>query len=268
MASARRSMARWRLPTVGLDPTPVGVSDDGRTHRARRGRADAPRQGRRASRSSTGLASRRHPDRRAARGVRIRRALARWLDPVCRRASRRSARRPLPGPRASTPRRARCALERSPTRTRATRRWPAGRSPRSQRPDGMVFTLYHGAEHPFIHALSSIDAWALCIDLPATGADDPTAAADWGLTATADGTLDRGRERDSRGRGRDPAVRPRGPPDRHVRPVGVDRGLPRQVRPPGGWGRRSPDRRLPARLRDLRGGTGWHRRPRRPPTCR
>ena len=63
--------------------------------------------------------------------------------------------------------------------------WPIAQA---QRPDGMVFTLYHGAEHPFIHALSSVDAWALCIDLPATGADDPAAAADWGLTATADGT--------------------------------------------------------------------------------
>jgi hypothetical protein len=44
--------------------------------------------------------------------------------------------------------------------------WPIAQV---QRPDGMVFTLYHGAEHPFIHALSSVDAWALCIDLPATG---------------------------------------------------------------------------------------------------
>ena len=57
--------------------------------------------------------------------------------------------------------------------------WPIAQA---RRPDGMVFTLYHGAEHPFIHALSSVDAWALCIDLPATGADDPAAAADWGLT--------------------------------------------------------------------------------------
>lgn len=58
----------------------------------------------------------------------------------------------------------------------------------SRRPDGMVFTLYHGAEHPFIHALSSVDAWALCIDLPASGAADSTAAVDWGLTATTDGS--------------------------------------------------------------------------------
>lgn len=53
--------------------------------------------------------------------------------------------------------------------------------------NGFVFTLYRGAEHPFIHALSSADGWALCIDLPATGSDDAAAALDWGLTGSADG---------------------------------------------------------------------------------
>ena len=57
----------------------------------------------------------------------------------------------------------------------------------ARQPYGMVFTLYRGREHPFIHALNTVDAWALCIDLPATGADDATAALDWGLAATADG---------------------------------------------------------------------------------
>jgi DNA-binding beta-propeller fold protein YncE len=57
----------------------------------------------------------------------------------------------------------------------------------AQRSDGMVFTLYRGTEHPFIHALNSIEAWALCIDLPATGADDADAALDWGLTPAPDG---------------------------------------------------------------------------------
>ena len=55
-----------------------------------------------------------------------------------------------------------------------------------RQPNGFVFTLYRGAEHPFIHALSSADGWALCIDLPATGADEAVAALDWGLTASAD----------------------------------------------------------------------------------
>jgi hypothetical protein len=55
------------------------------------------------------------------------------------------------------------------------------------RPDGMVFTLYRGAEHPFIHALNTVEAWAVCIDLPADNADDAMAALDWGLAAAPDG---------------------------------------------------------------------------------
>lgn len=51
---------------------------------------------------------------------------------------------------------------------------------------GMVFTLYRGAEHPFIHALNTIDGWALCIDLPASAADSDAAALDWGLGHTPD----------------------------------------------------------------------------------
>ncbi len=56
-----------------------------------------------------------------------------------------------------------------------------------RRSNGFVFTLYRGAEHPFIHALSSADGWALCIDLPSTGASDVAAALDWGLADSADG---------------------------------------------------------------------------------
>lgn len=56
----------------------------------------------------------------------------------------------------------------------------------ARRPNGMVLTLYRGAEHPFIHALSSVDAWALCIDLPAEGHDDAAAARDWGLIGSPD----------------------------------------------------------------------------------
>lgn len=56
-----------------------------------------------------------------------------------------------------------------------------------RQPNGFVFTLYRGAEHPFIHALSSVDAWAICIDLPAAGRSDADAALDWGLAASPDG---------------------------------------------------------------------------------
>jgi len=53
--------------------------------------------------------------------------------------------------------------------------------------DGMVFTLYRGSEHPFIHALNTVEAWAVCIDLPAVRADNEKAALDWGLAAAPDG---------------------------------------------------------------------------------
>jgi hypothetical protein len=52
---------------------------------------------------------------------------------------------------------------------------------------GVVFSLYRGAEHPFIHALNTVEAWAVCIDLPADGSDDPDAALDWGIAQSGDG---------------------------------------------------------------------------------
>src|SRR5256885_11724462 len=56
-----------------------------------------------------------------------------------------------------------------------------------RRSDGLVLTLYRGPEHPFVHALNSKDAWALCIDLPGAASNDGTSAADWDLAPSADG---------------------------------------------------------------------------------
>jgi hypothetical protein len=61
--------------------------------------------------------------------------------------------------------------------------WPIAQV---RRPDGVVLTLYRGVEHPFIHALNTKEGWAICIDLPASR-DDATAALDWGLAAAPDG---------------------------------------------------------------------------------
>jgi DNA-binding beta-propeller fold protein YncE len=55
--------------------------------------------------------------------------------------------------------------------------------------EGMVFTLYRGTDHTFIHALNSREAWAICLGLPMVGADDDEAAQDWGLGQTADGRV-------------------------------------------------------------------------------
>jgi hypothetical protein len=52
---------------------------------------------------------------------------------------------------------------------------------------GIVLTLYRGTEHPFVHALDTINKGAICIDLPATRHDDTDAAADWGLARSPDG---------------------------------------------------------------------------------
>jgi hypothetical protein len=53
---------------------------------------------------------------------------------------------------------------------------------------GWVYTLYQGPEGPFVHALSTNDGAALCIDLPADGksVSDTTTAA-WGLAVSPSG---------------------------------------------------------------------------------
>jgi hypothetical protein len=55
--------------------------------------------------------------------------------------------------------------------------------------DGVVFTLYRGTDHTFIHALNSREAWAICLGLPTIGAGDEDASADWGLGQATDGRL-------------------------------------------------------------------------------
>lgn len=65
--------------------------------------------------------------------------------------------------------------------------WPVDQA---RRADGMVMTLYRGAEYPFVHALSSKEAWAVCIDLPTRGFDDVEAAADWGIVSLGAGRSD------------------------------------------------------------------------------
>jgi len=54
-----------------------------------------------------------------------------------------------------------------------------------RRANGLVLTLYRGPEHPFVHALTTTEAWAICIDLPTASTTDPVASLDWGLTPSA-----------------------------------------------------------------------------------
>jgi DNA-binding beta-propeller fold protein YncE len=62
--------------------------------------------------------------------------------------------------------------------------WPVGQLRRS---DGLVLTVYRGAEHPFIHALNTAEAWAICIDLPSSEAANAAVSTDWGMAAAPDG---------------------------------------------------------------------------------
>ena len=174
---ARRSTAPGACrPSASTRPPSASPTTAARSSSSRMGRLPAPGR-------QDGLSLRpRRPDRgggradrRTGRRVRVRRALARWLDPLRRGAPRRAARRSLPGSGARHgDRQLRDgAVADKNEGDEAMAGWPIAQA---RRPDGMVFTLYRGAEHPFIHALSSVDAWALCIDLPTTGTNDAAAA--------------------------------------------------------------------------------------------
>ena len=110
----------------------------------------------------------------------------------------RSAGRSLPGPGRGDRDGRPAARRRRRQARRSTRRWPAGRSCRTAARTASSSRCTAGAEHPFIHALNSVEAWAVCIDLPAAGADDAEAALDWGLTRRTGRARHPGRQRDAR----------------------------------------------------------------------
>jgi hypothetical protein len=179
----------WRLPTIGADPMPVGVSADGSTIVLVEDRAAAASAIPAAT--SRFAIVRRHADR-PARVVEL--AGSFEFDTLSPDGSTLYVVEHLAGPptghyqvravdTASGVLRTAVVVDKTGL-DEAMAGYPIAQL---RRPDGMVFTLYRGAEHPFIHALSSIDGWALCIDLPATGADDAAAALDWGLAATDGG---------------------------------------------------------------------------------
>jgi hypothetical protein len=81
------------------------------------------------------------------------------------------------------------SMDDAPIVDKTTPAEPMAGSPLTQlrRANGFVLTAYRGPEHPFIHLLSSGEKWAICIDLPSTGASDAAAAKDWGLVEAPDG---------------------------------------------------------------------------------
>ena len=122
----------------------------------------------------------------------------------------------------------------------------AGRPITQLRTDGgMVYTLYRGTEHPFVHALNSAEKWALCIDLPATGQSDADAAVGLGADLGAGEPERLRRQRDPRARRRDRPERPLDPAPGHAAGGAGVRSGPRIVlakfgnEPGGPLGRRA-----------------------------
>jgi hypothetical protein len=177
----------WRLPTVGLDPMPAGVSADGSTIVLAEDRAEGAEPA-----DATRFAI---VDRSLRSEPRIVELPGDFdFDTLSPDGSILYVAEHVPGPLAG--RYQVRAVETANGRMRpeiivdkrnigeAMAGWPIDQELRS---DGVVLTLYRGPEHPFIHALQSLEAWAVCIDLPARGMDVASATDDWGVVATADG---------------------------------------------------------------------------------
>ncbi len=178
----------WRLPTVGLDPMPVGVSTDRSTLVLVE---DGP-SGAWAEATATRFAIVSMTLDRAPRVIELPGSFE--FDALSPDGSRLYVAQHVPGPLED-----RYQVRVVTTATgvmdeavivdkRNLDAAMAGRPiDQARRASGLVLTLYRGAEHPFIHALDSVEAWAVCIDLPARGMHDAAAAADWGVVWARDG---------------------------------------------------------------------------------
>jgi hypothetical protein len=185
---------RWRLPTVGFDPVPVGVSRDRSTivlveADAKHGTAGATRSVSRFAVLDGSLAG------SPPRVIELTGAFD--YDALSPDGGLLFVAQQVPGPLEG-----RYQVRAVETATGTLRDgivvdkrnideqmagWPVDQE---RRPDGMVMTLYRGTEYPFVHALSSVDAWAVCIDLPTRGFDEVDAAADWGIVSLGKGKDD------------------------------------------------------------------------------
>jgi hypothetical protein len=183
----------WRLPTIGLDPTPVGVSAN--AAESPNGATvvlveDLPED---AVRTSSRFAVLRHTPTGEPNSRVIELAGAFDYDAISPDGSILYVVEHLAGKPDGRYQVRAVDLETGVLRDaiiadkrnleEAMAGWPVAQLRRS---DGIVLTLYRGAEHPFIHALNTREGWAVCIDLPASR-DDAAAAADWGLAEAPNG---------------------------------------------------------------------------------
>jgi hypothetical protein len=177
----------WQLPTVGLDPMPAGVSADGSTVVLVEDLPDGA-----AARSVSRFAIVERSLRSEPRIVELPGVFD--FDTLSPDGSILYVAEHVPGPLAG-----RYQVRAVDTATGRMRDaiivdkrnvdeqmagWPVDQE---ARPDGVVLTLYRGAEHPFVHALQSVEAWAVCIDLPTRGMENTEASTDWGVVTTPDG---------------------------------------------------------------------------------
>ena len=176
----------WRLPTIGADPTPVGVSADGQTIVLVEDRvADAAVRTSRFAILTRGFV-------RAPRIVTLTGSFeydaispnGATLYVVQHLAGTSSGRYQVRAVDVASGvlREGVVADKRNLAEPMAG--WPIAQV---RQDDGAVFTLYRGVAHPFVHALDTVNGTAVCIDLPATGVDDAAAVNDWGLAASPDG---------------------------------------------------------------------------------
>ncbi len=188
--SERTIDGRWRLPTIGLDPLPVGVSPDGSTIVLVEDRAEGA--------AAPAVSRFAVLDRSLLKEPRMIELAGTFdFDTISPDGSILYVAEHVSGPLAG-----RYQVRAVDTATGVMRDaiivdktnigeamagWPVDQE---IRPDGLVLTLYRAVEHPFIHALDSVNAWAVCIDLPAPGMGDAAATADWGVVATPDGRSD------------------------------------------------------------------------------
>ena len=181
-------LGTWRLPTIGSDPMPVGVSVDRRTVVLVEGGADATTGARSTSRFAIVRTSFDDRPRIVALDGDFE------YDALSPDGSTLYVVEHLAGPPAGHYQVRMVDVATGTLRPEVVADKSGGGEAMAgypiaqvRRPDGMVFTLYRGAEHPFIHTLSSTDGWALCIDLPETGVADPAVDLEWGMAATPTG---------------------------------------------------------------------------------
>ncbi|MEX1168955.1 MAG: hypothetical protein WEE50_02310 [Chloroflexota bacterium] len=178
----------WRLPTIGVDPLPVGVVNDGSTivnSTIVLVEADPPAG---ATTSRFAILARSDP----ARIIELPGALE--FDALSPDGSILYVVEHLAGPPDSHYQVRAIDLPSGAMRETviADKRnlgasmagWPITQATHES---GVVFTLYRGVMHPFIHALNTREAWAVCLDLPEIGHQDSDAALDWGIAQSADG---------------------------------------------------------------------------------